>query len=108
MKKILLLLLTTCISTIFSHAQLLPPNQPEQNSCDALVLCGRTFHSPYAYQGIGTSLDLNGSPCGAGEDNAMWMRLDINTPGTIVFTIAPVIPQDDYDFFGSKYDRKSL
>lgn len=28
----------------------------------------------------------------------MWMRLDINTPGTIVFTIARVIPRDDYDF----------
>lgn len=82
----------------YSSAQLLPPNQPEQNACNALVLCGSTFSSPYSYQGIGTVNDLQTTPCGSGEDNSVWLKLTVSTPGTMVFTITPVSPQDDYDF----------
>lgn len=79
-------------------AQLLPPNQPEQNACQALVLCGNTFTSPYGYQGIGTVSDLTNTPCFGGEGNSMWLRLDITTGGILVFAITPIIPTDDYDF----------
>lgn len=79
-------------------AQSLPPNQPEQDACNALVLCGSNFSTPYSYQGVGTGINLSNTPCGAGEDNSMWLKLTVSTPGRIVFTITPVSPQDDYDF----------
>lgn len=82
------------------HAQLLPANQPEQNACTALQLCGNTFFTPYSYQGIGTVTDLTTTPCGfgTGEANSVWLKLVVNTPGSIVFTITPVVVTDDYDF----------
>lgn len=79
-------------------AQSLPGNQPEQDACNALILCGNTFTTPYSYQGIGRVNDLRTTPCGAGEDHAMWMKLTVSTPGRIVFSIIPASPQDDYDF----------
>ena len=86
-----------------SFAQLLPPLQPEQDACNALQLCGNAFFSPYSYQGIGSVSDMPVTPCGGGvsgggEDNSMWLRVVVNTPGTIVFTITPVVVADDYDF----------
>ena len=80
------------------HAQVLPPLQSEQDACNALQLCGNTFYTPYSYQGYGNVLDLFTSPCGAGEMNSVWFKLNINTSGTILFTITPVSPLDDYDF----------
>lgn len=86
-----------------AHAQLLPVNQPEQDACNALQLCGNTFFTPYSYQDTGLVSDLASTPCGAlgnpcGEDNAVWIKLVISSPGTIVFTITPVVAADDYDF----------
>ncbi|WP_118952204.1 T9SS type B sorting domain-containing protein [Taibaiella helva] len=87
-----------------TRAQLLPPNQPEQDACGALQLCGNSFFTPYSYQGIGVVSDLSSSPCGAGtfnpcgEDNVVWLKLVVSAPGTIVFTITPVATADDYDF----------
>lgn len=78
-------------------AQLLPPNQPEQDACNALMICGNTFTSPYGYQGIGQVSDLTNTPCAGGEANTMWLRLEITSPGIIVFTVAPLTPTDDYD-----------
>ncbi|RYZ49440.1 MAG: PKD domain-containing protein, partial [Sphingobacteriales bacterium] len=96
----LLLLLTVC-TTLFSQqvkAQLIAPNQPEQDACNALMICGNTFTSPYGYQGIGLVSDLTNTPCFGGEGNVMWLRLEINTSGTIVFSLTPIIATDDYDF----------
>ena len=83
-----------------TYAQLLPVNQPEQNACTALQLCGNTFFTPYSYQGNGTVNDLATTPCGlgSGENNAVWLKLVVNTPGSIVFSITPVATADDYDF----------
>lgn len=91
-----------CFWTAFCYsqkvsAQLLPPNQPEQDACQALQICGTTFTSPYGYQGIGLVSDLTGTPCGGGEGNSMWLRLEITSPGILVFTVAPLTPTDDYD-----------
>ncbi len=80
------------------HAQLLAPNQPEQNVCNALQLCGTQFSSPYSYQGTGSTIDIDGTPCGSGEENSVWLKLVVSTSGTMVFTITPVSAQDDYDF----------
>lgn len=96
------------VTAIFSftklQAQLLPPNQPEQDACNALQLCGNSFFTPYSYQGNGLVSDLTTTPCGtpggapAGEGNVVWLKLTVSAPGTIVFTITPVVPADDYDF----------
>ena len=80
------------------HAQLLPPNQPEQDILNALVFCGTTFTTNYAYQGRGLAYELTGTPCGGGEDNVVWLKVSVNTPGDIVFKITPLITTDDYDF----------
>ena len=94
----LLTLCTTLFGAAKTNAQLLPPNQPEQDACQALMICGNTFTSPYGYQGIGVVSDLTNTPCFGGEGNVMWLRLEITSPGTIVFAITPIIPTDDYDF----------
>jgi gliding motility-associated-like protein len=80
----------------------LPPNQPEQDACGALTLCGNSFYTPYSYQGTGKKLDINSTPCyapiGGGEVNSVWLKLNISTAGKIVFKIIPVNHDDDYDF----------
>lgn len=98
MRKVyfLLVLLLTGIGS--SYAQLLPPNQPEQDACNALLLCGNTFTSTYSYQQEGLVNDLTATPCGGGEGNSMWLRLEITTGGIIVFTLTPLNGTDDYDF----------
>jgi gliding motility-associated-like protein len=98
LRSLLLAALSPLLVTSSISAQLLPVNQPEQQSCDALVLCGNSFTTPYSYQGIGTSNNLPNTPCSGGEANSMWLRLNVNTAGTIVFTITPIASTDDYDF----------
>jgi len=102
--RLLSLLLVLCIGFLTPvQAQLLPANQPEQDACNALQLCGNTFFTPYSYQGNGQVPDLTQTPCGSafnpcGEDNVVWLRLVVSSAGSIVFTITPVVSQDDYDF----------
>jgi gliding motility-associated-like protein len=79
----------------------LPPNQPEQDACNALVLCGNTFFTPYSYVDTGKVLDLGETPCSVnygGEFNSVWFRVNINTGGKLVFKIIPVDSVNDYDF----------
>ncbi len=80
----------------------LPPNQPEQDACSALQLCGSSFYTPYSYIGTGKKLDLDSTPCspvsGGGETNSVWLQIRTASAGNVVFTIKPVNPADDYDF----------
>lgn len=76
----------------------LPPDQPEQDACNALSLCGNIFSTPYSYQGTGKMVDINTTLCGAGEANSMWMKVTIVNNGALVFSIIPKAPLDDYDF----------
>lgn len=80
----------------------LPPNQPEQDACNALQLCGGSFFTPYSYTGSGKKLDLDATPCslqpGGGETNSVWLRIHVASAGSIVFKIQPVNPTDDYNF----------
>jgi len=77
---------------------ILPPDQPEQDACHALSLCGGKFFTPYSYQGTGRKVDLSNTPCASGEDNSMWLKVRIATPGTLAFRIIPKDTSDDYDF----------
>jgi gliding motility-associated-like protein len=80
----------------------LPPNQPEQDACNAIQLCGSFFNTPYSYTGHGKTLDLDSTPCfpysGGGEQNSVWLQLHVLQAGSIVFKITPVNRDDDYDF----------
>lgn len=98
MKRLFLIILTSLFAGKLCQAQLLPFNQPEQDACNALLLCGNSFTTPYSYQGTGLVSDLTNSPCSGGEGNSMWLRLEVNGAGIIVFTIAPLNLTDDYDF----------
>jgi len=84
--------------SINGHAQLLPPDQPEQDACNALLLCGNSFFTPYSYQGTGLVSDMTSTPCGGGEGNSVWLKVVVNGAGRIVFSIIPVDSTDDYDF----------
>jgi gliding motility-associated-like protein len=96
--RLYLFAILAIFSVTKTQAQLLPPNQPEQNACNALQLCGNTFFTPYSYQGEGTVTDLATTPCFSPESNSVWLKLVVSAPGTIVFTITPVVIEDDYDF----------
>jgi gliding motility-associated-like protein len=92
--------ITACLSLPYvSFSQnVLPPDQPEQDACNALPLCGGKFTSPYSYQGTGTVNDLNTTPCGSGEDNVMFLKVSVVNAGQIIFKIIPQDSTDDYDF----------
>lgn len=95
-----ILVITACLSLPYlSFSQtILPPDQPEQDACNALPLCGGQFFTPYSYQGIGLVSDLTQTPCGDGEDNSMWLKVTVVNAGQIVFKIIPLDTSDDYDF----------
>ncbi|WP_447642201.1 MULTISPECIES: gliding motility-associated C-terminal domain-containing protein [Chitinophagaceae] len=95
---------TVLFAPFWIHAQLLSPNQPEQDACDAIELCGNTFTSTYSYQGVGARLDLPNSPCGSGEANSVWLKVTIKTAGKLAFLIKPIEIHDDYDFAVIKSD----
>jgi gliding motility-associated-like protein len=98
-KAMLMLILCWLFIGMRSFSQtLLPPDQPEQDACHALNLCGGMFFTPYSYQGQGIVNDLPATPCGPGEGNSMWIRVTIATGGLLVFNIVPSDTLDDYDF----------
>lgn len=85
--------------SLSSRAQQYPPNQPEQDPCGALPICGGSFTTPYSYSGIG---QYNHMSQGAGgcydESDAVWLKIEVATAGDVMFTINPTIPTNDYDF----------
>lgn len=96
-----LLLIAALLSMPFygrTQRTTLPPNQPEQDACHALSLCGGKFFTPYSYSGTGRNIDLSSTPCGSGEDNSMWLKVVIADSGNLVFRIIPRDTADDYDF----------
>lgn len=109
------LLLALLFNSRISNGQLLAPNRPEQDACHALIICGNGFTSPYSYQGNGLVQDLpvtpcsspGGSPAGAGESNAVWLRLNIISSGVIIFAITPLTVTDDYDWAVVNITNKS-
>ncbi len=77
------------------QAQTLPPNQPEQDACNALQICGGSFYTPYSYAGGGQVVETPGC---FPETGSVWLRIQVATAGNIVFTITPLDSTNDYDF----------
>ncbi len=99
--KILLLVVNLCVVSNNIGAQtppLLPPGQPEQDACNAIVLCSNSFYTLNSYTGVGADSDLTSTPCGGTEMNSVWIKLNVTSSGKIVFKIIPVDTANDYDF----------
>ena len=97
----ILLLVAGCFIGNSIKAQtppLLPPDQPEQDACNAVLLCSNSFYTPYSYSGVGSDSDLTSLPCSGTEMNSVWIRLNITSSGKMVFKIMPVDTANDYDF----------
>ncbi len=92
----LVLLLSCCC--LSSNGQLLDFDQPEQDACNALLLCGTPFTTPFSYQAEGLVSDMPTTACGDGEANSVWLKLVVSSSGTFVFKITPQLITDDYDF----------
>ncbi len=95
----LMAVVTLSLPVISFSQYALPPDQPEQDACHALTLCGGKFSVPYSYQGTGLVADLTQTPCsGIGEYNSMWIKVTIASAGILAFRIIPVDSFVDYDF----------
>ncbi len=77
---------------------LLSPGQPEQDACNAVVLCSNSFYTPYSYTGVGQDSDLTSLPCSGTEMNSVWIKLNITSSGKIIFKLMPIDTANDYDF----------
>jgi hypothetical protein len=100
-----LFLLTLFIGLFGSNtiAQIL--TYPTQDCVDAITLCNNRYDFPIAIQGSGRTqellnvYDVNPNFCLInGENNSVWFKFVIDSPGTIVFYIEPISLMDDYDF----------
>jgi len=81
----------------------MPQPSPEQDACNALVLCSNPITTPGSYVGTGLVNDLTSTPCSAwfttaGEQHSVWVKVYVQTPGMVVFKIIPTYALDDYDF----------
>ncbi|SDX27436.1 gliding motility-associated C-terminal domain-containing protein [Lutibacter oricola] len=93
MKKIILLLFLNFIISFTLNAQ---------NDCvDAIVVCGNSGYTDLEASGFGTQ-ELSGSnTCSSQENHSIWLKLNINTGGTLGFTLRPNSSAitEDFDFF---------
>lgn len=97
----LVFLLSLLLTANWSRAQLLPPNQPEQECPGAISVCQPLYTQPFSYQGFGITQELNNANTGcllSFERNDVWYVLNITSPGTLAFTITPNTLTNDYDF----------
>lgn len=77
-----------------------PPPAPANDCAGGSTICnGQSFNNNSS--GTGNVADLNASNQGclaSGERQGTWYRFSPSSPGTIGFTIAPVVAATDYDF----------
>lgn len=73
-----------------------------QNDCtDAIVVCGNSGFQGLTATGFGTQ-ELTGlTTCSSQENNSIWLKLSINSSGTLGFTLIPESTNInvDFDFF---------
>jgi len=72
---------------------------PEQDCNGAFSVCQQTYHQATAFSGHGDDQEVPTSSClGDREKNSAWYSLNIESSGTLEFTLAPIDQNDDYDF----------
>ena len=73
-----------------------------QNDCvDAIVICGNTGFSGLTATGVGISELSPFNVCSSQENNSIWLKLSIDTAGTLAFTLTPESDdiEEDFDFW---------
>lgn len=74
-----------------------------QSDCkDAITVCGNTNFKGFSVTGIGTQeLSSQTNTCSSQENNSIWLKIAINTGGTLGFTLIPESNNinEDFDFF---------
>ncbi|KQS47476.1 hypothetical protein ASG38_08505 [Flavobacterium sp. Leaf359] len=70
-----------------------------QNDCtDAIVVCGNTGFQGLSATGIGIQELGFGNNCSSEENNSIWLKLSIDTGGTLGFILTPENTNIDVDF----------
>ncbi len=72
-----------------------------QSDCtDAITVCGNTGYSGLTATGSGShdELSFSNNDCEGIETNSLWLRLPINTAGTLGFILTPSSPNINVDF----------
>lgn len=96
----LLFILFLCPSTILV-GQVLPPNQPEQDCFNAIPVCQPQYRQLNSYQGEGvlsSEIPSDVICLKTGEKNDVWYIFTVQTSGDLCFSIAPIDPNNDYDW----------
>ncbi|TPD66876.1 T9SS type B sorting domain-containing protein [Flavobacterium microcysteis] len=73
-----------------------------QNDCsDAIVVCGNTGFQGLSATGVGIQELSSNNTCSSQENNSIWLRLSIDTGGTLGFILTPENSdiEVDFDFF---------
>jgi len=73
-----------------------------QNDCtDAIVVCGNTGFQGLSATGVGIQELSSNNTCSSEENNSIWLRLSIDTGGTLGFILTPENSdiEVDFDFF---------
>lgn len=104
MRKYTPLLIFLLLLSLGSRAQVFPPNQPEQDPCTPMLLCGGGTTTSASFQGVGDSTwltHLNPGCLQNGFQNftdVFFWEVDIATTGLFAFTLTPTNPCMDYDW----------
>jgi gliding motility-associated-like protein len=73
-----------------------------QNDCtDAIVVCGNTGFAGLTATGVGVQ-ELNPfNVCSSEENNSIWLRISVDTAGTLAFVLIPESTdiEEDFDFW---------
>ncbi len=98
--KLSLVALFLMFGFISANAQVLPPNQPNQDPCDPLVLCGGGSTTNGSYQGnpAANTSNLPSPGCMGTFYNVVFWQVTISTAGLFCFTLTPTNTCDDYDW----------
>lgn len=79
------------------------PSFAQSDCSNAITVCGNTGYSGLTATGAGDEDELTfiNNDCMGTENNSIWLRLPINTGGTLGFILTPTNPdiQVDFDFF---------
>ncbi len=61
-----------------------------QNDCiNTIIVCGNTNYTGLSVSGAGTQELFNSNSCGSAENNSLWIKVSIQTGGTLGFTLTP-------------------
>lgn len=84
-----------------------------QNDCvDAILICGNANLSGLTATGIGIQEINIDNACSSGENNSLWLKIKINTGGTLGFVLTPqsddILEDLDFWIFGPNVSCSNL